>query len=664
MKQRDDLDRYYTSVDYLFKKMEKNEKFPDYFYESYLQGNNSIYQKNISETKIFDDEWIKTVESYFPSIDKITNNPRSFIKYEEVITNIERAKKTNAASIRHLASHTHFIKDINENNDVIPKKILTTNPEQDYDVYENRFIVTLINRLYLFVKNRYEIIKHNVESFQKDHIESISNFNFDKTEVSITLDMTIKKDLDNQTINEHNYDLLKRVEKLNALVLGLKNSKFMEMMKKSKPVSPPIMKTNVILKNPDFKSAYLLWLFLDRYNTMGYDVKVNEKNLEFDDMFEKDLKRLKLLSYSFFVANQTVRSERYNVKDVSEYIKRKTKIIKTNAKDVVNNPDLIQIEDNTINEYFLTKYKQIYSQALQKYEEDGKVKEEAAMKKALKDATTVVNSLYESIFNDIEEVDVFKKLIKEIDYDKAYDISKNKYKYAKMIREIKSVDFNNALRREKKLLSEMLDLSNALNKQNTLKKQEESSLKKKEMYDKKISVLKDKQAEYKALISEIDDINLIKQGQIDELIKLKQENSEKLDLELKELKAQESEKILKEKDKHDALVQKEKEALDELKKQEKEQRLLRKQTLEDKIKDIEYHNKLLKDALFRDILENTENEIKRLYEEWDHFSQNYTGEEDVYLEESEKRMSDVLSKQEEIMSLREEYTKKLEHILK
>ena len=258
----DDLSAYYERLDKALFNL-SNDEFYKYFENAFLNGSRTYYQKNIAETKKFDDTWIKTVESYFPSIDKITRNPQSTLKYEEDIVAIERAKKTSSKSVRHLASHTEYIKDIDENLNVTPKKILIENAEQNYATYENRFIMTLINRLFLFVRNRYEIIKNNVESEQRDHLSGNVNFNFNKTNVEMNFDMTIKKDLDDKSINEHNHDLLARTEKLNYLISGLKNSRFMQLLSGANPVHPPIMKTNVITKNPEFRNAYNLWIFLD-----------------------------------------------------------------------------------------------------------------------------------------------------------------------------------------------------------------------------------------------------------------------------------------------------------------------------------------------------------------------------------------------------------------
>lgn len=462
---RDDLDRLYSEISGKLFALD-NHEFINYFDKFYYSGTNSFYQKNIAETKIFDSDWISTVESYFPSLDRITKNPRSNLKYDEEIVDVERAKKTNSTSIRHLASHTHLIKEIDKDNNVVPKKVLTVNAEQDYNIYENRFIATLINRLFLFVRNRYLVIKDNVESFQKDHIFTESKFMMEEVNVEMKIDLTVTKDLDNKEINEENYLLLQRVEKLEKLVESLRGCQFMVMMRKSTPVRPPIMKTNIILKNPDFKNAYNLWLFLDRYSTLGFDVSVNEKNISFTDGFEKQIKDLMLVNFATFLGNQSVRKELFNINNSEiDYKKKQSKYLKQDVKDLVDNPKKIQLEDTTLNEYFLNKYKELFNKSVEEVKAEKGVDNDEALKRALKKTTEIVNSLYDSIFKFQEEQNIFDYLITEKNVNKEYEKKKYQLKFAKVIREIKEVDYNNSFRQEKKLLKEIEQLNKKIIKQ-------------------------------------------------------------------------------------------------------------------------------------------------------------------------------------------------------
>lgn len=469
MEKRDDLDKYFK---FLNQTMFNNEgqEFPTFFKNAYLAGENTLYQKNISETKIFDDEWITTLESYFPSIDNITRNPRSFIKYYNEIVDVERAKKTNAESIRHLASHTQYVRDVDKDQNIIPSKVLNVYTDTEYDVYENRFIATLINRMFLFVRNRLDVIRENVESFQKDHVSINSKFNICEDDVDVKIDVIVKRDLDNKTINEKNYILLDRVEKLSKLIDGLKGSQFMQLMKNCKVVRPPIMKTNVILKNPDFRNAYTLWLFLDKYTTLGYDVQMGEKDLELDSRYRKYVDELVMVNYATILANQLKREKKYNEVEYKNKLRKRKKTLHGNIEEDLTNPDTLEMEDTYINEYFLNKYKKIFNDTVNEMEKYGEVRHDDAVKRAIRKTTDVVNSIFEGIFKFEEETDIFRKLVDKEDVYKDYEKKKSQLKYAKLIREGKQVDLNKAVRQERRLIKDLQKLNNKYIKQKMLEK--------------------------------------------------------------------------------------------------------------------------------------------------------------------------------------------------
>ncbi|NLD26334.1 MAG: DUF2357 domain-containing protein, partial [Acholeplasmataceae bacterium] len=435
MQKRDDLANFYNHIQGLLKTAEEQEKFTDYFYRCFLAGDTVIYQKNIAEFKNFDNEWIKTLETYLPSILKIIKAPKSTLRYDEEIVPIEKAKKVNSKSIKHLAANSHFIKTIDEEGNVVPNKILTSHAEVDYAIYENRFIMTLINRLSIFVGNRYEVIKSNIESKQRNHLNFKSSFAINRTEVLLDMDLVVKSDIEDSLLKERNEALLDRVVKIVRGVSGMKNSPFMKELEGSgaKPVMPPIMKTNIILKNPDFRNAYNLWLFLDSYNALIYDIDVQEKDLHIDSGYIADLNQLALLAYGFILYNQDTRRELYADADTVEYVRKATKIMKIHPKDIVDNPDAIQMEDNTVNEYYLDQNQKIFKKNLVDLLSNENLSYEDALKRAMTQTMDITNSLYKSVFeNKPEIIDEFANL-KPKDLSEDLEEAKKKANIAKII---------------------------------------------------------------------------------------------------------------------------------------------------------------------------------------------------------------------------------------
>ena len=157
-KPKDRLTKFYESYLRENRQLFNEDVFAQNMYKALMAGDNEVYQKNVNENKIFDEKWIETLESYFPSIDKIMRNPKSGLMYEEDVVLIEKARKTTAQSVKHLSANTHLIRDIVD-GDVRPKKIQVTFSEIEYATYDNRMVATLVERLFYFVRSRYEVIK-------------------------------------------------------------------------------------------------------------------------------------------------------------------------------------------------------------------------------------------------------------------------------------------------------------------------------------------------------------------------------------------------------------------------------------------------------------------------------------------------------------------------
>ena len=237
--------------------------------------------------KVFDMEWIDVIEDCLPSLDHIVRNPRKFIVIEEDILDISLARNISPESVRHLAQHTNFIASVDEKKGTVtPSKILNTAKEESFDVYENRFAYTLIKKLNDFVDKRYKELEQaivNESSEMTINIDSEYKYNGStmRVELKATTNMPFEK------FSESNINLnpgategmtpLQRVSRMHQIVTGFLGSPFAKSMRQSAPVRPPITRTNVIKKEPNFKKALILWQFIESYDKKGFEIeKVNE----------------------------------------------------------------------------------------------------------------------------------------------------------------------------------------------------------------------------------------------------------------------------------------------------------------------------------------------------------------------------------------------------
>ena len=245
-------------------------------------GKNTYIRMDRLESSSFDSSWIEVIENVIYDLGQIISNPRQVTKQEGAIVPVELARKTGAESVRHLASHTQYIKEIDEYGNVIPSKILTMYNEDDIKTYENRFIATFVRRLVLFVGKRYEF----VSKFAELHDEQVLMFKnksvVEGAEVEIETKIRINhKSDDDMSIKNNEY--IERIKQMRQYILYFYNSAFMHTLKTEKDVHNPILQTNIIRKNPLYHHCYEVYKFIEKYEHLGVRYKVDEQFSIFND---------------------------------------------------------------------------------------------------------------------------------------------------------------------------------------------------------------------------------------------------------------------------------------------------------------------------------------------------------------------------------------------
>ena len=252
-------------------------------------GETFVRQTQRTEVKKFDDSIIQELEAGLDAIERILANFKTFIKEQAELVNVGLAKKVTSLSIRHFATHSQFVRNINENNEVIPEKVLTIYAETDVAIYENRFVMTLIKRCLSFIQTRYEYIMTHGETKDSDLLLMHNKTTIDNVtyEVDSRIKVSIPSDDDGNM--EKNRVLLDKLTELKNRCSTYFASSFMTEMKGAKDVSNPIHMTNMIVKNPDYHRAYLFWEFLDSYEELGVTFDVKERNTDFNQEYLNEI---------------------------------------------------------------------------------------------------------------------------------------------------------------------------------------------------------------------------------------------------------------------------------------------------------------------------------------------------------------------------------------
>ena len=110
-------------------------------------------------------DWIDEFENACPRIDIIVRNAKVTLIQEANIELIEKAKRITVESVKDLARHTNYINTFDEKTGMVePGKILDIRNEETFNIYENRFLHTLIYLLDRFVYEREQEIKNQQQT--------------------------------------------------------------------------------------------------------------------------------------------------------------------------------------------------------------------------------------------------------------------------------------------------------------------------------------------------------------------------------------------------------------------------------------------------------------------------------------------------------------------
>ena len=280
----------------------QSEEFYTEFMNKAMSGNSEVSYMHRFIDKQIDVKWLEAIEDAIIPLDTIIRNPRRFIVQEEEIVNIELARKISPESIRHLAQHTNMIAKV-EDDTVTPNRILNIFKEESFETYENRFIYTLLINLQYFISKRLTAINDNINGNNVTSILFKDQFNIGKENVKCSFEMTIdspgfKMDGNLLDVDPEKLSKFQRIERIKKILYDFQNSPLIKSLSGTALVRPPIMRTNVLQKNPDFKKAKALWDFIETYRDAGFNVEVTETNEIPSQLYLSELYSTMILNYS------------------------------------------------------------------------------------------------------------------------------------------------------------------------------------------------------------------------------------------------------------------------------------------------------------------------------------------------------------------------------
>ena len=332
----------YTSFSEQMEPIQEDSRYFRYLFEMAQASGTTIEQQREELVKVVDEEWISMIEDSLDAINTIIEKPRRFITTEEEVVPVSLAKKISADSVRHLSQNTQFLAP-SDDGGVHPTRILNVNTVETYDLYENRFIYHLIQRLLTFVDKRTDVIFWSTGNEIRNRFKMHSKIDDAYEEIEYNVEMTVKNRQSFAENDADNMDVFMRIDRVRRLVMALRGASFCQIMNGCSAVRSPIQRTNLIMKDPNYRKCYQLWQFMERYDKVGYNIDVQQQALAFDDEYMVQMYTNLINNYTVF---KSLTDDERNLQELEsvQHAPVAPKFIKEIQEVQVDSPDLPDVE--------------------------------------------------------------------------------------------------------------------------------------------------------------------------------------------------------------------------------------------------------------------------------------------------------------------------------
>ena len=371
----------------------ESDRYFQYLFEMIQAGENVLEQKYQVMHKVVDEAWLSIIEDTLDDINTIIDKPRRFIATKEEVVPVALARKITADSVRHLSQNTQFIAST-ENGDIQPTRVLNVSTEESYDLYENRFIYHLIQRLVTFIDKRTDVIFWSTGDETQNALKFESKVDDAYEEITYKIEMVVKNRQSFAENDADNMGLFMRIDRVRRMVMALKNSSFCDIMAGCSKVRSPIQRTNLIMKEPHYRACYKLWQFLEQYDSVGYSIDVQDSMLEFDEEYLYQMYTNMITNYAVF--KSLLEPDKRDLLEVlhTKHRKIKPKFVKKIKEVIVDDYDL---EDVEIRQVIIEEVTQAQLDAEAKLAEETELRKQA--EQSLEDMDAQMITLQQQVMN-------------------------------------------------------------------------------------------------------------------------------------------------------------------------------------------------------------------------------------------------------------------------
>lgn len=334
---------YHRLVDGFMQDLQSDD-FYAYFLNAIKSGENTVSLNERFVERNIDLRWVESIENAIIPLDNIIRNPQRFIKNEEEVAPIEQVRTVTTDGIRHLAQHTNLIARV-EGEEVTPERMLNVLKEESFDTYENRFIYTLLHKLGYFLDKRLDALMTGKDVADRFELKMEGNFGVGIDTLRYDLAMQFdapRRDLSDVDLllnaDTSQLNAMQRIERIRKILYSFQSSQFIRGLSGCALVRPPLKMTNVLTKNQNFRKVVDLWVFIESYDEIGYNVQHIERCVEPSEQYLAAMFGTIAFQYLIMKKNSG------NISDVADYAERRkendVKFIRNSVDEFLDSFDL------------------------------------------------------------------------------------------------------------------------------------------------------------------------------------------------------------------------------------------------------------------------------------------------------------------------------------
>ena len=301
-----DFSTAYEQFFYKFLRKNTNE------IESIKNGSLKLYAVDQSTevrdwTEIFDQ-----IDAAYPAFKYICEKPKSHLKAINEVRPIETVKRIGYESIPYLAAHSEDWLARTASG-LKPARLFSRVEDDDYQIYENRVVKTLIDLIIIFLRRTERDLKEKyaqLEGIMNSGVQT-GSFGFDVT-FKKAISELVKTD---ETANKYRSEAMELAENLGKRAKGLLkryislcNHRLYKQLKKSKPVSNPLNETNILLMDKHYSVVFKLWKSIHKILAPKGQVKEKESSCREDFLNYKQF-CMTLIGYAAHVLDFEIESD-------------------------------------------------------------------------------------------------------------------------------------------------------------------------------------------------------------------------------------------------------------------------------------------------------------------------------------------------------------------